>query len=127
MSRAVQPIPDGSEAGYTLVEAAVSLALMLTLLLPIAVLLTTLTARPDAVRRMEALALARHTLETLLQTPPDGWMETRTDHEPWVINTQINASPNLATVTVEVYRREEPEPLVSLTTARYIPPSDRAP
>ncbi len=119
---------DDGERGYTLVETAVALALLLTLLLPMAVLLTTLTTRPDAARRMEALALAQHALEDVLRTPPADWQEAHAEQDGWTVETAVERAPLLAVVTVRVVRGEGPEPLVTLMTARYVvPPRSAAP
>lgn len=112
-----------SEAGYTLVEVVVALALLLTVLVPTASALVYLTATPRIETRMEALARAQLSMEAQLAQNPVHWKDTVTEESPWSVHASVERTSTLSTIRIAAVHRGDT--LVELSTARYVPPPVR--
>ncbi|MEL6706546.1 MAG: hypothetical protein AAFP15_19940 [Bacteroidota bacterium] len=111
----------GDESGHTLAESAVAVALLLTVLVPAAMFLVFLTTQPRTAHQSEALALAQAYLEETIATEAFEDATTRTADTAWTLERSVAFEGDLALVTVAVYRRDRPTPLVTLQTARLAP------
>ncbi|MEL6499772.1 MAG: hypothetical protein AAFQ31_14695, partial [Planctomycetota bacterium] len=106
---------------HTLAESAVAVALLLTVLVPAAMFLVFLTTQPRTAHQAEALALAQAYLEETIATEAFEDATTRTSDAAWTLERSVAFEGDLALVTVAVYRRDRPTPLVTLRTARLAP------
>lgn len=109
------------EAGHTLAESAVAVALLLTVLVPAAMFLVFLTTQPRTAHQAEALSLAQALMEETLARAAFEDATTRTPDEAWTLSRTVAFEGDLVLVSVAVYRRGRPTPLVTLETARLAP------
>lgn len=108
----------GREDGHTIAEAAVALALLVTVLIPAAALLTRLVTEERVRHRIEAAALAQAAVEEAVATRR---YEGEREVGPWRMVWEAERQGPLVVLVARVYRRQSAEPLVELRTVRYEP------
>lgn len=104
--------------GYTIAESTVAIALLLTVLIPAAATLTYLATQQHTRHTVEALALARRTMERTLAS--EAYEPSEESVGPWRIVTGVEERGRLVAIAVHVYRGEAERPVIELTTARRI-------
>lgn len=109
------------EAGHTLAESAVAVALLFTVLVPAAMFLVFLTTQPRTAHQAEALALAQAHMEETLALEAFEDATKRTPDAAWRLTRTVAFEGDLVLVAVAVYRRDRRTPLVTLETARLAP------
>ena len=113
------------EAGYTLVETIVSMAILVAALFPLVAAVMLFGMQPQVRHLQVATELAQNEIERTLRVPPGTWVSAETRDGGWVVRREVEQGPDLATVVVQVSRttqegNERPEPLVELATSRLV-------
>jgi len=106
------------ESGHSLVEAAVSMALLVTVLVPLAGGLAELLHRQGQARDLVAWTVAQAVMEDLLYHDHFTAQATDTTAGPWRVRGRIEHRGRQAVFWVEVYERTDPFPQLSLMTIR---------
>ncbi len=114
-----------SNAGYSLVESTVALALMVTVLAPAAGFVVHLTGRHLARQKIEALAIGQKALEKSIATLRFVNQITVDADEKWVVSEEYQVEEDLVTIQISVTRKGSSQPEISLRTARLRPGLDR--
>jgi type II secretory pathway pseudopilin PulG len=105
------------EAGATLVETLVALAILMTVLIPVIGFMAVLAGNHQAMEKVQALNYAQHSLESELLD--QAWSDSLyLPDERWSIERSVETDSTLVFIRVEVFRRGKPDPLVKLSTAR---------
>ena len=116
------PVPTlrESEAGYSLVESIVAIALLATVLAPLSAVVVQLTTHRLSEQKIEALGIAQHAMEAALLSGEYQDASRQSPNERWLINESYRMHQGLVVIRVTVSKLHRP-PLVTLQTARLAP------
>ena len=107
-----------SEDGYTLVESLIALAILLAVLVPSAMFLTTIGNNTLSKDKIVAHNLARNTMEQVLASESDS-SKVITTEDNWWVKQEVTRVEDLYQIKIEVFKRDTSgTPKVTLQTAR---------
>ncbi len=107
-----------SEEGYTLVEALIAMAILLAVLVPSTMFLTTIGNNTLSKDKIIAHNLARNTMEQVLVMESDSSKVMLVDNNWWV-KQEVTRNQDLYQIKIEVFKRDTVGiPKVTLQTAR---------
>lgn len=106
-----------SEEGYSLVEALVAMAILLAVLVPSAMFLTTIGNNIFAKEKIESFNLARNEMELTLGLQSDSSLVKQSGD--WWILRSVTKEDNLRKITVQVFKEDTlNQPKITLQTKR---------
>ncbi len=107
-----------NEGGYSLVESLVALAILLSVLVPSALVLTFAANNRLARDKMESFNLARNEMEYVLATENDSSSITRVGNRWWVMRNVLK-DDSFREITVKVFKSDTTKaPVITLQTSR---------
>lgn len=108
----------GNEDGYTLVESLIALAILMAVLVPSAMFLTTIGNNTLSKDKIVAHNLARNTMEQVLAAESNVSRVIQAE-DNWWIKQEVNRAEDLYHIKIEVFKRDTlSTPKVTLQTAR---------
>ena len=125
--------PDGTDAGYTLVETVVAAVILVAALFPVVAAVLHVSADPVPRWTAKALELAQTEAERTVRLDSERWTNERLEDGLWRTNRRVERTGLLVRAVVEVWREgrgqggSEADPLVTLPVARLGLPSDPTP
>ena len=107
-----------SEGGYTLVESLIAMSILLAVLVPSAMFLTTIGNNTLSKDKIIAHNLARNTMEQVLASKNDSSKVILLE-DNWWIKQEVTRNLDLYEIKIEVFKRDTVStPKVTLQTAR---------
>ncbi len=113
------------EAGYSLVESIVAIALLVTVLAPLGSFVAHLATHRMSKQKIEAFSLAQLTMAEALKHQDYKSKTAHTSNGKWLVTEQYNLKEDIVIIEVEVFRLNRDKPYVTLRTARLLPLFDR--
>ena len=124
--KAVATTTETTESGYSLVETIVAAAILTSVFLPLAVILT--NPHPSPIDQSRALDLARLHLESASWNPPSSSLFDVQNENPGnnlrlPVGLHTADSENVSTITATVLSRDSSHTLVQLSSKKFIHPN----
>ena len=95
-----------NEQGYSLVESMVSLALFITVLLPLVHYVSIQVSQKRAQSEIQALLIAQKAIEEAIASP--GLLATTRREGRWVIQTRYTPHPGGLSIRVQIKKNQRP-------------------
>lgn len=105
------------EDGSTLVETLVAMAILVSVLLPTSLFLGYIASNPLNKDKVTALGIAQSEMEQVLANK-DYANNEEVIKGNWIIDRRISEEENLVLIRISIYRKDKPEPVITLNTER---------
>jgi len=107
-------------AGHSLIEVTVATSLVVSVLIPLSGLVVyLLNSHPNA-PHLVALAIGEQFMEETLHERSYVSQHVPLDRNRWLVHKSVSHEGNQVTITIRIFRRNRPRPLVELITVRLL-------